>query len=108
MNAKLRNNDTGMTISVHSTTDSPDSSSGFECWVDDAGNSYGQVQFGAPMGLDLIFDIETARARMDAAGLLDDYEEVLFYDWDEGKDHIKWLCTAPVEAIKDWCKTAKV
>lgn len=48
--AKLKNLMTGEIIDVHSTTDSPDSSYGLECWVDDAGRSYGQCQFGAPFG----------------------------------------------------------
>ena len=35
---------TGDEIKVHATTDSPDSSYGFKCWVDDSGESYGQCQ----------------------------------------------------------------
>jgi len=54
MKTKLRNLLTGEIIDVHSTTDSPDSSYGFECWVDDNGNSYGQCQFGAPFGFELV------------------------------------------------------
>ena len=53
MRAKLRNLLTDQVVEVHSTTDSPDSSYGFECWVDDEGNSYGQCQFGAPFGFEL-------------------------------------------------------
>lgn len=53
MQAKLKNLITGKTITVHSTTDSPDSSYGLECWVDNAGNSYGQIQFGSPLGFQL-------------------------------------------------------
>ena len=52
--AILKNIITGDEIPVHATTDSPDSSYGFECWVDDNGNSYGQCQFGAPAGYELI------------------------------------------------------
>ena len=54
MKAKLRNLLTGEIIDVHSTTDSPDSSYGLECWVDEDGNSYGQCQFGVPLGFKLI------------------------------------------------------
>lgn len=52
--AKLQNVLTGEVFDVHATTDSPDSSYGFECWVDDNGESYGQCQFGAPLGFRLI------------------------------------------------------
>jgi hypothetical protein len=54
MKAKLRNLLTDEVINVHATTDSPDSSYGLECWVDDDGNSYGQIQFGAPFGFELL------------------------------------------------------
>ena len=54
MKAKLKNLLTGKVVVVHSTTDSPDSSYGFECWVDAKGNSYGQCQFGAPFGFELL------------------------------------------------------
>jgi len=55
--AKLKNILNGNVVDVYSTTDSPDSSYGLECWVDNDGNSYGQCQFGAPFGFE-IFDIE--------------------------------------------------
>ena len=54
MKAKLENLLTGKIVDVHSTTDSPDSSYGLECWVDDDNISYGQCQFGAPLGFELI------------------------------------------------------
>lgn len=54
MKAKLKNIMSGEIVLVSSTTDSPDSSYGFECWVDKNGNSYGQCQFGAPVGWALI------------------------------------------------------
>lgn len=57
MKAILKNILTGEIIEVHSTTDSPDSSYGFECWVDEDRNSYGQCQFGAPLGFE-IMDID--------------------------------------------------
>jgi len=61
MKATLQNLITGETVNVHSTTDSPDSSYGLECWVDDAGESYGQCQFGAPFGFALVSTDEGAR-----------------------------------------------
>ena len=54
MKAKLRNVMAGEIIDVFSTTDSPDSSYGLECWVDADGNSYGQCQFGAPLGFEMV------------------------------------------------------
>lgn len=54
MKAILRNLMTGKRVVVHSTTDSPDSSYGLECWVDSKGQSYGQCQFGAPFGYALL------------------------------------------------------
>jgi len=54
--AKLRNLITGDVVDVYATTNSPDSSYGLECWVDDDGNSYGQIQFGAPFGFEMIED----------------------------------------------------
>ncbi len=54
MKAKIKNLLTGEIIDVHSTTDSVDSSYGLECWVDKKGNSYGQCQFGAPLGFELV------------------------------------------------------
>ena len=54
--AKLKNILTGEIVAVHATTDSPDSSYGILCWVDDDGVSYGQVPYGPPMGFEL-FDV---------------------------------------------------
>jgi len=54
MEAQLRNLLTGEIVDVYSTTDSADSSYGLECWVDDDGQSYGQCQFGAPLGFELL------------------------------------------------------
>jgi len=55
MKARIRNILTGEVAKVHSTTNSSDSSYGFECWVgDDNGESYGQCQFGMPFGFELV------------------------------------------------------
>ena len=62
MKAKLRSLLTGEVIDVHSTTDSPDSSYGLECWVDDDGNSYGQCQFGVPFGFELL-EVSSSRLK---------------------------------------------
>lgn len=51
---KLQNLLTDEVIDVHATTDSPDSSYGFLCWVDKDGSSYGQIQFFAPFGFRLL------------------------------------------------------
>ena len=52
----LRNLLTGERIEVHPSTDSPDSSYGLPAWVDEQGQSYGQVQFGAPFGFEIEFE----------------------------------------------------
>lgn len=54
MKGILRNLLTGEEIEVHATTYSVDSPYGFECWFDTRGTSYGQVQFGAPFGFQLL------------------------------------------------------
>lgn len=54
MKARIRNIMTGEVIDVYSTIDSPDSSYGMACWVDENKQSYGQVQFGAPFGFELL------------------------------------------------------
>lgn len=61
MKAILKNLLSGAYIRVHSTTDSPDSSYGLPCWVDDDGESYGQCQFGAPVGFELVKFIKEAK-----------------------------------------------
>jgi len=58
MKAKLKPLFEDRIIEVHSTTDSPDSSYGLPCWVDDDGQSYGQCQFGAPFGFEFVGYIE--------------------------------------------------
>jgi len=51
---KLKNLLTGDVVEVTASLDSPDSSYGLYVWVDDAGNSYGQIRFFAPLGYELI------------------------------------------------------
>lgn len=63
LRGKLKNLLTGKIIHVKATTDSPDSSYGLECWVDKDGNSYGQIQFGAPFGFELIETTETKKKK---------------------------------------------
>lgn len=54
LKGKLENILTDEIIDVFATTESPDSSYGFLCWMDTEGNSYGQIQFGAPFGFVLL------------------------------------------------------
>ena len=63
--AYLRSILTGEIIRVHPSTDSPDSSYGFECWVDDGGQSFGQCQFGAPLGFEFVLPaaVENSEAK---------------------------------------------
>jgi len=54
LRGKLENILTDDIIDVYATTESPDSSYGLLCWMDAEGNSYGQIQFGAPLGFVLL------------------------------------------------------
>jgi len=54
MKAVLKNLMTGEEIPVSATTETPDSSYGIPCWVDEEGNSYGQIIFGAPLGFEIV------------------------------------------------------
>lgn len=72
MKAKLKNLLTGKIIDVYSTTDSVDSSYGLECWVDKKGNSYGQCQFGAPLGFELV-ECDTPTDQFINPGFIKDY-----------------------------------
>ena len=54
MKAILKNLLTGKLVEVTASTDSPDSSYGLYAWVDKDGNSYGQCQFGAPFGFEIV------------------------------------------------------
>ena len=76
MKAKLKNLLTGEIIDVYSTTDSVDSSYGLECWVDGKGNSYGQCQFGAPTGFELV-ECDTDPAQFINPGFVKNYFSAL-------------------------------
>ncbi len=54
MKGYLRNLITGKIIKVRATLNSPDGSYGLYAWVDRKGESYGQIQFFAPFGYELI------------------------------------------------------
>tara|TARA_Y100000296_G_scaffold82379_1_gene111405 strand:+ start:1082 stop:1273 length:192 start_codon:yes stop_codon:yes gene_type:complete len=53
--------------------------------------------------LEYLAKVDVAKNRMIHYGLFDEYEECLFYDWNEGTDHIDWLITAPIDEIESWC-----
>jgi len=54
----------GKTIKVHSTTDSPDSSYGIQCWIDYRGKSYGQITYNHPA--QQVFDVQEVVSFRDA------------------------------------------
>lgn len=54
MKAMLRNIMTDEVVEVRSTIEHADSSYKFAVWVDEENNSYGQCQFGAPIGFEIV------------------------------------------------------
>ena len=53
-----------------------------------------------------IVDYESiAQKRVDDTPELQPYREIIFYDWIEGNEHIRWVATAPIREILDWCET---
>jgi len=53
-----------------------------------------------------VIDFEaSARTRVDKTPSLHPYREIIFYDWTEGDDHLKWISSASLREIMDWCET---
>ena len=48
---------------------------------------------------------EQARQRVSSTPELDDYNDVIFYDWPNWREHMQWIATAPVAEIVDWAET---
>ena len=45
--------------------------------------------------------LEHATRRVDDTPELEQYRDVIFYDWRE-PDHLEWIATAPIQEIVDW------
>lgn len=45
-----------------------------------------------------------AHYRVDNSPALSDYSNIIFYDWNEGNEHLRWIITAPVAEIISWAK----
>lgn len=43
-------------------------------------------------------------ARIDSTPELEQYRDILLYDWQEGAEHWEWASTAPLAEVIDWCE----
>jgi thiaminase len=50
---------------------------------------------------------DRARLRVSNSPALKSYEDIIFYDWPEGDEHLTWVATAPIKEIVDWAKTVR-
>lgn len=39
---------------------------------------------------------------------LEQYRDVIFYDWPEGDEHLEWIAAAPIAEIVDWAETVNI
>lgn len=45
-----------------------------------------------------------AKTRVENEAELKKYADVIFYDWPNWEEHLKWVCNAPVVEIVEWAK----
>jgi hypothetical protein len=50
---------------------------------------------------------QRAVRRVRASPRLSEYEDIIFADWSEGDDHLRWVATATVKEIESWAKQIK-
>jgi hypothetical protein len=50
---------------------------------------------------------EQARRRVSETPELDEWSDVIFYDWWNWDEHMEWIATAPVAEIVDWAETVE-
>ena len=50
---------------------------------------------------------DAARARIDATPELEEYRDLILYDWQEGAEHWAWVAAAPVQEIVDWAESIR-
>jgi hypothetical protein len=50
---------------------------------------------------------QRAVRRVLASPRLSKYEDIIFADWSEGDDHLRWVATATVKEIESWAKQIK-
>ena len=50
---------------------------------------------------------ERAENRVNRSPELSKYRDIIFYDWPEGENHLKWITTAKVSEIVDWADRIK-
>lgn len=47
---------------------------------------------------------QKARERVKNTQELDQFENIIFYDWPNWDEHLEWIATAPVSEIVDWAE----
>lgn len=50
---------------------------------------------------------DQAAARVENSPTLRQYTAYIMADWPEGREHWRWVLTAPVREIVDWCEAGK-
>ena len=48
-----------------------------------------------------------ARHRVERSPRLSKYEDIIFADWSEGDDHLRWVISGKVSEIEEWAKQIK-
>lgn len=51
--------------------------------------------------------LKLAQRRIDATPELEQYRDLIFYDWPEGDIHLLWIHGADTQAIIDWAETIR-
>jgi hypothetical protein len=49
-------------------------------------------------------EYESARDRIDKTPELEQYRDIILFDWQEGAEHWQWITTAPTQEIVEWCE----
>lgn len=47
---------------------------------------------------------DQALERVEREPALWEHEDLILYDWTELNDHLRWVCTAPVDEIVAWAR----
>ena len=48
-----------------------------------------------------------AHARVDGSPRLSKFKDIIFADWSEGNDHLRWVIRARVREIEGWAQQIK-
>ncbi len=50
---------------------------------------------------------EKATKRIDDTPELEQYRDIILYDWPEGEEHWEWVAEAKLEKIVEWCESIR-